>query len=122
MRGGPNSKFELRWSGYNLFRVGLFLLVRALYFSNIIHAAIPCSDYLHQIWRTEDGLPNPVVKVVMQSHAGYLRLGTDEDLARFDGVRFREFERKTVTEKSDRWLVGLIEATDGSIWSSSING
>ena len=80
------------------------------------------TEFLHRMWQTEEGLPNPVVRSVMQSKQGYLWLGTDECLARFDGLSFTSFDRKDFRRKSDRWVLGLIEASDGSIWSSGCNG
>ena len=84
--------------------------------------AAPHFEYLHKIWRAEEGLPNPVIRAIMQSKAGYLWLATDEGLVRFDGVQFKEMEHKTTTDKVERWVVGLCETKDGSIWVSSANG
>jgi ligand-binding sensor domain-containing protein len=36
----------------------------------------------------ESGLPQNTVTTVLQTHEGYLWLGTYNGLARFDGVRF----------------------------------
>ncbi len=80
------------------------------------------SVFLRRIWQSEDGLPNPVVRAVRQTRDGYLWVATDETLSRFDGVRFVEFDRKNLREKNDRWMVGLSEAKDGSIWVSACNG
>jgi ligand-binding sensor domain-containing protein/signal transduction histidine kinase/CheY-like chemotaxis protein len=79
-------------------------------------------EYLHRTWQSEEGLPNPVVRAVMQSKDGYLWLGTDECLARFDGVKFTEFDRKEIQNRHERWMVGLCEGKDGSLWVSSCNG
>ncbi len=79
-------------------------------------------EFLQRSWQTEEGLPNPVVRKILQSKSGYLWMGTDEGLARFDGVRFTEFDRKDYRLKNDRWLVGLTEETNGTIWASGANG
>jgi len=42
-------------------------------------------------WTTEDGLPKNTVISLLQTHDGYLWVGTREGLARFDGVRFTVF-------------------------------
>ncbi len=79
-------------------------------------------EYLHKIWRTEEGLPNPVIRSIIQSQNGYLWLGTDEGLTRFDGVQFKDFDKKISSEKIDRWVVALTQTRDGSLWTSSPNG
>ncbi|MBV8570020.1 MAG: hypothetical protein JO319_05365, partial [Acidobacteriaceae bacterium] len=42
----------------------------------------------HQTWQTENGLPQNSVHAIAQSADGYLWLGTDGGLARFDGYSF----------------------------------
>src|SRR5262245_22746553 len=41
-------------------------------------------------WQTEDGLPQNAVNAILQSREGYLWVGTDSGLARFDGERFTQ--------------------------------
>jgi signal transduction histidine kinase/streptogramin lyase len=49
------------------------------------------TQYAHRVWQQEQGLPQPTIYSVLQSHDGYLWLGTQGRLVRFDGVRFLEF-------------------------------
>jgi hypothetical protein len=44
-----------------------------------------------QSWRKEQGLPPGPVRALAQTHDGYLWLGNDDGLARFDGLRFVPF-------------------------------
>ena len=48
----------------------------------------------HEFWQTKDGLPQNSVDSMVQTADGYLWLGTQEGLARFDGVRFTVFDRR----------------------------
>lgn len=57
----------------------------------------------------------------MPSRDGYLWVATDGGLAKFDGTRFTDIERKA-NDKRSRWIFGLTETRDGSVWSSSVNG
>src|SRR5688572_11317229 len=79
-------------------------------------------EYLHHMWRTEDGLPGPTVKAILQDRTGYLYVATDEGLARFDGVRFHNMEPPVPANRAERWLVALTETKDGSLWASSVHG
>ena len=46
------------------------------------------SQYQHDRWTTADGMPNQAVDWIARSPDGYLWLGTEGGLVRFDGVRF----------------------------------
>ena len=53
------------------------------------------TQYQTKHWGPEDGLPCNNVLAVTQAADGYLWLGTEEGLVRFDGVRARFFERES---------------------------
>jgi signal transduction histidine kinase/ligand-binding sensor domain-containing protein len=67
----------------------------------VVHAdSAPPSDravsqYQHDRWTTADGLPNHAIDWIQRSPDGYLWLGTEGGLVRFDGVRFTPFDRNT---------------------------
>src|SRR5580698_4511249 len=54
------------------------------------------ADYLQTVWGTAAGLPSTAVTAIVQTPDGYLWLGTQEGLARFDGNRFTVFDKSTV--------------------------
>src|SRR5688572_4919869 len=49
------------------------------------------SQLIHKSWQTEQGLPQNAVYCIVQDHDGFLWLGTENGLVRFDGVRFEVF-------------------------------
>jgi ligand-binding sensor domain-containing protein/signal transduction histidine kinase len=51
------------------------------------------SQYLHDSWRAEKGLLGGSITAVAQTSDGYLWIGTDRGLVRFDGLNFHHFER-----------------------------
>jgi ligand-binding sensor domain-containing protein/signal transduction histidine kinase len=51
------------------------------------------SQYLHDSWGTESGFPGGSITAIAQTSDGYLWIGTDKGLVRFDGLNFRQFER-----------------------------
>jgi signal transduction histidine kinase/ligand-binding sensor domain-containing protein len=51
------------------------------------------SQAVHRIWQVQQGLPEATVYSVAQGAEGYLWLGTETGLVRFDGVRFVPIER-----------------------------
>jgi ligand-binding sensor domain-containing protein/signal transduction histidine kinase len=75
--------------------------------------------YGHQVWRTDSGLPQNTVHAVTQTRDGYVWLGTDGGLVRFDGVDLVTFDAEnTVQFKSDT-VYDLFEDSSGSLWIST---
>ena len=59
----------------------VFSLSAAVYFS-----ASAAPNYFTRTWQVEQGLPQNKVTAVVQTHDGYLWVGTYNGLARFDAV------------------------------------
>jgi ligand-binding sensor domain-containing protein/signal transduction histidine kinase len=85
-------------------------------------AAAEVSPYHARNWQTDAGLPNNVVQAIVQTTDGYLWVGTQYGLARFDGVRFTIFNRNNVPEMRNANILGLHEARDGSLWIATGSG
>lgn len=56
---------------------------------------VPSDPYITEVWQATEGLPGNSVTSVAQTPDGYLWVGTDNGLARFDGVRFEVFDAST---------------------------
>ena len=69
----------------------------------------------------EEGLPHNSVRSLLQSHDGYLWLGTHAGLARFDGVRFVVFNTANSALLHNE-IRSLAEAADGSLWIGTSAG
>ncbi|HSE12806.1 MAG TPA: diguanylate cyclase [Rudaea sp.] len=52
-------------------------------------------DYVRDNWSVENGLPQVSVLTITQDGTGYIWLGTQNGIARFDGVRFTVYDRRT---------------------------
>jgi ligand-binding sensor domain-containing protein len=52
------------------------------------------SQYAHTAWRTQDGVFGGGPHAVTQTADGYIWIGTDAGLVRFDGVRFVPWDRQ----------------------------
>ena len=51
------------------------------------------TQYSRTVWSQEHGLPQDTIRAIAQTTDGYLWLGTDEGLARFDGYEFAVFDK-----------------------------
>ena len=86
--------------------------------------AAPPQTWTHRRFTTEDGLPGNIVKAVLQARNGYLWVGTDDGLARFDGRRFRAFtaENTPALKAIGQTVWSLAEDADGTIWAGIFGG
>src|SRR5215472_9054181 len=74
------------------------------------------TQYVHRIWQTQQGLAESSVYSVIQTRDGYLWLGTQAGLVRFDGVRFTPVESIYASAPTNIWIRDLLEDTHGALW------
>ena len=74
--------------------------------------ARPLTQYGREVWRSEQGLPQNSVQALAQTRDGYLWLGTQEGLARFDGVRFVVFDKTNTPAIRHNSIQALLETRD----------
>jgi signal transduction histidine kinase/ligand-binding sensor domain-containing protein len=67
-------------------------------------------------WTTEDGLPQNNVINIAQTPDGYLWVATLDGLARFDGVRFKVFNKSNTPEMPNNRIFEMFTDTDGRLW------
>ena len=78
-------------------------------------------DYAVTTWNENDGLSAPRIMALAQDKDGYLWLGTDVGLVRFDGVTFEPFPEIDGIKLPVSPTSALISATDGSLWMGVIS-
>jgi ligand-binding sensor domain-containing protein/signal transduction histidine kinase len=79
-------------------------------------------EYGSRVWQMDDGLPHNCVQAIVQTRDSYIWLGTQEGLARFDGVHFTVFNKANVPAFQNVNILGLLESRDGSLWISTGRG
>ena len=80
------------------------------------HRAV--THYNHTVWHTVEGLPQDSVRSIAQTRDGYLWLGTQAGLTRFDGERFTVFDHLNSPLNADH-ILALCASRDGSLWIGS---
>jgi ligand-binding sensor domain-containing protein/signal transduction histidine kinase len=78
--------------------------------------------YGYQSWQTDEGLPQNTVHAVLQTRDGYLWLATEDGLARFDGVQFTIFDKKSLPQLGSNIINNLFEDRDGALWVATSGG
>ena len=79
------------------------------------------TQYSRSLWTQQYGLPQDTIRAIAQTTDGYLWLGTDEGLARFDGYEFVSFS-KANGDLPTNSITSLAATSDGSLWIGTSNG
>ncbi len=82
----------------------------------------PLSQAILERWTYRDGLPHNTVHRVLASRGGYLWIGTQEGLVRFDGVRFKTFAQRDTPGLGNNQINALLEDQEGAIWVGTALG
>lgn len=85
-------------------------------------SAAPTPAYVVETWRGDRGLPHDTVHAVAQTRDGYLWLGTEQGLARFDGVRFQPYTVMDTPELGSSRIRCLLEDRAGVLWIGTAGG
>src|SRR6202795_3127096 len=80
------------------------------------------SQYWHTAWRIEGGGVAGAPNVMAQTTDGYLWIGTQAGLMRFDGVRFVAWRPPEGIELPSSRINSLLGARDGSLWIGTSMG
>ena len=80
------------------------------------------THYMHRLWDAEHGLPVNTATALVQTGDGYLWIGSQEGLVRYDGVTFTTFDRLNTPCLADQWILRLSAMPDGSVWIIPLRG
>ncbi len=80
------------------------------------------AEYRHSVWTAENGLPQNSVQTLCQTRNGYIWIGTQEGLVRFDGLNFMVFDKTNAPAISDKFVNALLETSDGTLWGGGARG
>ncbi|MEO7275915.1 MAG: two-component regulator propeller domain-containing protein, partial [Vicinamibacterales bacterium] len=80
------------------------------------------SQYAHTAWRIQDGFLGALPRAITQTADGYLWIGTENGLVRFDGVRFVAWTPPSGTPLPSPTVVSLLGSRDGSLWIGTNSG
>jgi signal transduction histidine kinase/ligand-binding sensor domain-containing protein/ActR/RegA family two-component response regulator len=81
------------------------------------------SQYKLNTWAIEQGLPQNSAHTVTETKDGYLWIGTQEGLVRFDGLRLKTFDDlNSELQPVHLWIRALCGTSGGELWVGSYGG
>ncbi len=87
-----------------------------------LEPSTPLANYARQAWGMENGLPQNTVQALVQTRDGFVWLGTEVGLVRFDGNGFQAFDRNSSPALPGSDVRCLLETRDGALWIGTSEG
>jgi signal transduction histidine kinase/ligand-binding sensor domain-containing protein len=84
--------------------------------------ALDVSQYAHTSWKIRDGFCKGAIRAIAQTSDGYLWLGTEFGLLRFDGVKNTLWQSPTGQRLPSDAIYSLLAARDGTLWIGTFKG
>src|SRR5262245_12033447 len=87
-----------------------------------LNPALDINQYAHTSWKIRDGFTKGTILTIAQTPDGYLWLGTDFGLVRFDGVRTVPWQSPADQPLPSNAIDRLLVARDGTLWIGTSKG
>ena len=84
--------------------------------------SLDISQYAHTSWKVRDGFTKGYISSIAQTADGYLWLGTEFGLVRFDGVRAVPWRPPAGQQLPSSYIRHVMAARDGTLWIATQKG
>jgi signal transduction histidine kinase/ligand-binding sensor domain-containing protein len=87
-----------------------------------LNPALDLNQYAHTAWKIREGFTRGAINSIAQTPDGYLWLGTQFGLLRFDGVRNVPWQPPPDQHLPSSEILKLLVGTDGTLWIGTREG
>jgi len=84
--------------------------------------ALDVSQYAHTAWKVRDGFIRGMIWAIAQTPDGYLWVGTEFGLLRFDGVKAVPWHPPAGEQLPGELIRNLLVSRDGTLWIATLKG
>jgi streptogramin lyase len=105
--------------GHSRISIGLTLATK---FARGVDPEQPATSYIRTTFTVEDGLSSNVVNAIVQTRDGFLWIGTDAGLNRFNGRHFTPIYFRGPRSTPQGIVSTLAEGPDGDLWIGTSAG
>src|SRR6266536_2984022 len=118
--GGRAHALERSVLALRIVLLGILLAARPCAFA--LDPALDVSQYAHKAWTVREGFSKGSIHAIAQTPDGYLWLGTEFGLVRFDGVRSVPWEPSPDQHLPSTNILSLLAAREGTLWIGTRKG
>ena len=97
-------------------------ILMACPYASALNPSLDINQYAHTTWTVREGLIKSVIHSIAQTPDGYLWLGTEFGLIRFDGVRAAPWQPPAGEHLPSNYVRGVLAARDGRLWIATDKG
>jgi signal transduction histidine kinase/ligand-binding sensor domain-containing protein len=102
--------------------IALCILLACGTCASALDPSLDISQYAHTSWKIREGFSKGRVTSIAQTPDGYLWLGTEFGLLRFDGVRNVLWDQAGGERLPSHYIRNLLTAHDGRLWIGTYKG
>ena len=112
-----------KYQGFKKLMFATLILINSVTFSTKVNAQ-KLSDFIFEKYSIKNGLSQSASICIYQDKLGYIWVGTQQGVDRFDGYTFKQFSHdvKNESSRSAGWVIDIQEGEKGNIWTSDTYG
>lgn len=112
-----------KYQGFKKLMFATLILINSVTFSTKANAQ-KLSDFIFEKYSIKNGLSQSASICIYQDKLGYIWVGTQQGIDRFDGYTFKQFSHdvKNESSRSAGWVIDIQEGEKGNIWTSDTYG
>ena len=102
--------------------IWLALLLGTSVCVSALDSSLDVSQYAHTVWKIREGFTKGTIFSMAQTPDGYMWLGTEFGLVRFDGVRAIPWQPPAGEHLPSNYIRDLLVGRDGTLWIGTVKG
>ena len=87
-----------------------------------LNPSLDASQFAHTSWKIREGFSRGQINAIAQTPDGYLWLGTEFGLLRFDGIKNVPWQPPGDQHLPSNWIFSLLATRDGTLWIGTSKG